>query len=171
MKTKYSTFIMIFILYLFMQTCFADLSQSSNIKITTDKGTIDLKSLNGKVVYLDFWASWCGPCRKSFPWMNKVQQEYAKHGLVVLAVNVDSNPLLANKFLNANPASFSIAYDSEGKLASSLEIKAMPSSFIIKSDGTLFKKHLGFKSKHIAEYEISIRNALGLQQISSRSEE
>jgi thiol-disulfide isomerase/thioredoxin len=139
------------------------LSDIETIPLTTDSGDITLKSLRGKTVYLDFWASWCAPCRKSFPWMNEMQRKYKDKGLVILAVNVDNKKLEASRFLEKIPPEFAIAYDPEEKLASSIGLKAMPSSFIIGADGTMVDRHIGFREKMIPEYEESIRSALGLE--------
>jgi thiol-disulfide isomerase/thioredoxin len=113
---------------------------------TPDSSTIlNLEAYKGKVVYLDFWASWCVPCRKSFPWMNAMQAKYEKDGLVVIGVNVDRDAKAAQKFLKKAPADFNIVYDPEGKLASQYELEAMPSSFLYRRDGTLHESHLGFR--------------------------
>ena len=72
---------------------------------------LDLSAYKGKVVYLDFWASWCTPCRLSFPWMNEIQQTYGARGLVVIGVNVDHDRALADEFLRANRGTFKIVYD------------------------------------------------------------
>jgi thiol-disulfide isomerase/thioredoxin len=131
------------------------------ITLATTNGDISLKSLRGKVVYLDFWASWCAPCRKSFPWMNEMHRQYSADRFVILAVNVDTKPRDAERFIEKNPADFTVAYDREGKLASSMGLKAMPSSYIIAPDGSIVHSHIGFMEKMIPEYEKSIREALG----------
>ena len=69
----------------------------------------------GDVIYLDFWASWCVPCRKSFPWMNAIQKKYQSQRFTVISVNVDANDELAQKFLKKTPASFAVIYDPKGK--------------------------------------------------------
>jgi len=111
---------------------------------------------NGKVIYLDFWASWCVPCRKSFPWMNKVQVEYASQGFKVISVNLDANYDLAQKFLQENPASFSVIYDSKGKIAKHFAIQGMPSSMLIDRYGQVKYTHTGFFTKKINQYEAEI---------------
>jgi cytochrome c biogenesis protein CcmG, thiol:disulfide interchange protein DsbE len=132
------------------------------ILLATSDGDISLQSLRGKVIYLDFWASWCGPCRKSFPWMNEMYRKYSGAGFVIVAVNVDTKPPEAARFLEHNPADFIVAYDPEGKLASSMGLKAMPSSYILAPDGSIADRHAGFMEKMIPEYEKSIRAVLGL---------
>ena len=85
--------------------------------LQADVGTFDLKNYQGKVVYLDFWASWCVPCRKSFPWLNQLRNRYSEKQLVIVAVNLDKEAALAADFLKQYPANFDIFYDPEGVLA------------------------------------------------------
>src|SRR5277367_6815965 len=95
-----------------------------------------LSSLRGKVVYLDFWASWCIPCRQSFPWMNDMQKKFAGQDVVILAVNLDAKTADVDAFLARYPASFRLAFDTEGASAKQFGVKAMPTSFLIGRDGT-----------------------------------
>ena len=121
---------------------------------------LDLPSLKGKVVYVDFWASWCGPCRQSFPWMNDMQRTYGRDGLVIIAVNVDHERPDADKFLRTFAPSFRVAYDPDGALAESYHVKGMPTSFLIDRDGKVQLQHAGFRSKDAAELEGRIRALL-----------
>src|SRR4029078_4050052 len=77
---------------------------------TASGETIALGGLTGKVVYVDFWASWCGPCRRSFPWMNELVQRYAGQGLAIVAINVDKKRGDAERFLAQFPASFTVVF-------------------------------------------------------------
>lgn len=122
--------------------------------------TISLDSLKGKVVYLDFWASWCTPCRKSFPWMNELQSRYDKNKFTVVAINLDSSRKEAESFLAKMPAKFKVAYDPEGEVASKYNLRAMPSSFIIDSKGELVFAHKGYREKEAEEIESKIRTLL-----------
>jgi peroxiredoxin len=115
--------------------------------------TLDLSQYRGKVVLMDFWASWCAPCRQSFPWLNAMQSRYADRGLVVIGVNVDSTQAEAAKFLRDVPASFHIVYDPQGSLASQYDVPGMPSSFLIGRDGTIVARHVGFRDAARAERE------------------
>ena len=103
-------------------------------------------SYKGKVVYVDFWASWCVPCRKSFPWMNEMQAKHAGNSFTVLSVNLDAVPNLAAKFLLETPAQFPIFYDPKGKVARAFKLKGMPSSFIINKAGEIVSRHIGLHS-------------------------
>ncbi len=119
-----------------------------------------IKQYQGDVIYLDFWASWCTPCRKSFPWMNKMQQKYADKNFKVISVNLDAEPNLAKQFLARTPANFTILYDTDGSLAQELQLKGMPSSFIINAEGKMVSAHVGFTDKKKAKYEQEIQQLL-----------
>ena len=121
---------------------------------------LDLADFEGRVVVIDFWASWCVPCRRSFPWLNAMQSKYADDGLVIIGVNVDRVSADADKFLERFPATFKIIYDSEADLAKRFGVQAMPSSFVIGRDGSIRNRHLGFKKKKQDEYEAALVAAL-----------
>lgn len=110
----------------------------------------------GKVIYIDFWASWCGPCRKSFPWMNKVQSSYNSDQFTVISINLDNEKTLAETFLQSTPANFPVIYDPKGTLAKKFKVKGMPSSYLINQDGKVIKRHTGFFSAKITNYEQEI---------------
>jgi thiol-disulfide isomerase/thioredoxin len=117
---------------------------------------IDLASLRGKVVYLDFWASWCVPCRQSFPFMNKLKQQHEAEGLVVLAVNVDAEGKDAADFLAHYPASFSVVYDPAGKAPAAWGVAGMPTSFLIDRQGKVRASHLGFRAADTVKIEAEL---------------
>src|ERR1051325_706536 len=85
--------------------------------LPTKNGTVSLDSLRGKVVLVDFWASWCGPCRQSFPWMSKLYETYSQKGFVIVAVNLDKKQEQANDFLAEFSPPFIVAFDPAGKTA------------------------------------------------------
>lgn len=114
----------------------------------------------GKVIYLDFWASWCVPCRKSFPWMSAMQEQYKSQGFVVLSVNLDANRALADKFLKEIPAPFAVIYDERGVLAKKFKLKGMPSSYLFNRQGELISSHSGFNRKKQQLFEQEIKQAL-----------
>jgi len=122
--------------------------------------SFDLQEYRGKVLLLDFWASWCVPCRRSFPWMNEMQEKYGKQGLVIVGVNMDAEEAEAQAFLDEYPAKFEIIEDSNGELAKKFDVIAMPSSYVIDRNGDIVERHLGFKVKRQDEYETLIRNVL-----------
>jgi len=123
-------------------------------------GSLDLTQYQGKVVVLDFWASWCAPCRRSFPWWNKMHAKYADEGLVIIGVNLDNDPDSALAFLEEYPADFNIYYDTNKDLAKKFGVQTMPSSYIVGRDGEIYAKHFGFEVKQQDEYEAVIVNAL-----------
>ena len=125
--------------------------------------TLDLEKYEGKVVVVDFWASWCVPCRRSFPWMNDMHTQYAEDGLVIIAINVDRKSENAAAFLAKYPAKFNIVYDPKAELAKEYGVEVMPSSFIVSRDGEIIDRHTGFKVKRQAEYEEALRAALKLE--------
>lgn len=129
---------------------------------------IDLKNYRGKIVYLDFWASWCQPCRKSFGWMNKMQKAYGEEGFSVIAINLDESRDQANKFLKQVPANFDVAFDPKGNTAESYQVKAMPSSYIIDKKGNLIYANKGFRANDEEKLEAKIRNIVRQSTVASR---
>ncbi len=124
---------------------------------------VDLDKLRGSVVYVDFWASWCAPCKRSFPWMNEMAQKYAANGLAIVAINVDKKRADAEKFLQVAPASFTIVYDPDGKAPARWQVKAMPSSYLVDASGRIVLVEAGFKDERKGEVEEKIRAALGMR--------
>lgn len=137
------------------------LAEQPTIDSSQIESTFDLSAYEGKAVYLDFWASWCGPCRASFPMMNEMRSRYADESLAIIAVNVDSSYAAAQKFLEKYPADFDIVYDPEGKLATEYEVRGMPSSYLINSTGELVYTHVGFRKKDGKKILQQIDNLLG----------
>lgn len=119
-----------------------------------------LATHKGKAIYVDFWASWCGPCKQSFPWMNAMQDKYAAKGLQVIAVNVDAKRADADRFLAKTPATFQVAYDPTGDSAKRYAVKAMPTSLLIDRSGRVSYVHAGFRDADRAELEAKINDAL-----------
>lgn len=123
-------------------------------------GQVNLKDFRGQVVYLDFWASWCVPCRKSFPWMNEVHDNYKGKGLKVIAINLDSSRKAADKFLKQIPAKFIIAFDPDGKTPGQYGLEVMPTSYLIDRNGQVVDIHRGFKKSHTTKMEDKIKQLL-----------
>ena len=129
--------------------------------------TLDIKQYRGKVVLVDFWASWCEPCRHSFPWLNAIQEKYAEQGLVIIGVNVDRERAEADRFLKDTPAQFKLIFDPSGQFATQFDVPGMPSSYVFGPDGTLIAKHIGFRESAKSEREAEIQRLL--QQSSANS--
>lgn len=119
-----------------------------------------MEQYKGKVVYVDFWASWCAPCRESFPWMNTMQENYQAQGFVILSINLDAQPTLADEFLQQTPANFGIIFDSKGLLAKRFKLKGMPSSYLFNRQGKLISTHTGFNATKQKKYQREIIQAL-----------
>lgn len=120
----------------------------------------DANIVPGNVVYVDFWASWCVPCRQSFPWMSDLLEKYGKQGLQVVAINVDRDRAAAEKFLSETGAKLPIVYDPKGKLPKLWDLQVMPTSFIYGRDGKLSRRIEGFNPGEIASVERLIRKLL-----------
>ncbi len=117
--------------------------------------------LKGKVVLLDFWASWCGPCKESFPVMEDLHKKYADKGLIILAVNVDEKAEAMQDFLKEHPATFTIMHDATKKLVGLANISSMPTSFVLGQDGKVVAVHKGFHGKDtVKQYEAEIEKLL-----------
>ena len=116
--------------------------------------------LKGQVVLVDFWASWCAPCRESFPFLNRMHKLYAAQGLHILGINVDEKRSDATRFLGKIPAQFSVLYDAGGETPKAYDLKVMPSSYLIGRDGKIRLVHQGFRAKDQAALEAAIQSAL-----------
>lgn len=120
-----------------------------------------IPDLKGKIVIVDFWASWCGPCKESFPTMNELQAKYADKGVVVIAVNVDENKSDMEAFLKEHNATFTVLRDARQKLVERTEIATMPSSFILDTEGKVRFVHSGYHGNETKkEYEKEIESLL-----------
>jgi thiol-disulfide isomerase/thioredoxin len=105
----------------------------------------DISHYRGRVVVVDFWASWCKPCRQSMPWLNEMRSRYASSGLVVVGINVDAERADAERFLKDTPVEFEIFFDPRGELARRFDLKGMPSTLVFDRNGTLVETHIGFR--------------------------
>lgn len=124
-------------------------------------GQFSLASLRGKVVYLDFWASWCGPCRLSFPQLEQMRRELGPRGFEVLAVNVDEFEPDALRFLEEVPVSYPVVRDGTGATPASYGILGMPTGYLIDRSGTVRLVHQGYRKSDGAALRESIIELLG----------
>jgi len=119
-----------------------------------------LSQYRGQVIYLDFWASWCPPCRTSFPLLETLYKKHNKSGFVVVAINMDEEVEAMARFLKLYPASFDILRDPEGEWADTYAVEAMPTSFIIDKTGVIRHIHSGFSKSDIVDIEVKITELL-----------
>lgn len=111
---------------------------------TAAAAPLDLGELRGHVIYLDFWASWCAPCRQSFPWMESMNKEYAAQGLSIVAIDVDADKADAERFLRTFHPGFEVRFDPKGAWAEQFKVVGMPTSIIIDRHGVTRYVHTGF---------------------------
>ncbi len=147
-KIKLLGFVFAILVFL-VKTSFAEhLEQvSASCALTTldGKPAHDLQELKGKVVYMDFWASWCPPCVQSFPFLNQLDHDLKDKGLHVIGINLDEKIADAQDFLAKNPVDFSIVADPSKQCAKGLEVMAMPTSYLIDRKGNIRHIHQGFR--------------------------
>lgn len=122
--------------------------------------TINRGMLNGKITYVDFWASWCVPCRASFPWLDAMYRKYRERGFRVIAVNKDREPAEIERFLKRYPVSFTLTTDPLDALAKDLRVTVMPTAFLIDRHGMVRSIHRGFRSEDMAKLEMEILSLL-----------
>ncbi|MEP4889438.1 MAG: TlpA disulfide reductase family protein [Aliiglaciecola sp.] len=111
---------------------------------------IELQNFQGKVVYVDFWASSCFACRLSFPFLNKLRSQYAEQGFEIVAVNTDSSKQDALDFLAKYPLDYPVAWDPTGSSSKDYQVRALPTGFLIDATGKIRLVHLGFSVRHEA---------------------
>jgi peroxiredoxin len=121
---------------------------------------IKLSELRGQVVMVNFWASWCGPCRQEMPLLQQLYERYQSLGFSLLGVNVDEQKAAADKMLNDIPVSFPILYDNRSKVSKAYQVKAMPSTFMVDRDGRIRYLHKGYKPGYEEAYQVQIRELL-----------
>lgn len=120
----------------------------------------DLGALHGRVVYLDFWASWCAPCRHSFPWMEEMKKQYEAKGLTIIAVNLDQERAQADAFLRRFHPGFEIKFDPQGLWAARFGVQGMPTSILIDRHGVSRFTHIGFRPSDGSRYERQVEQLL-----------
>jgi thiol-disulfide isomerase/thioredoxin len=128
---------------------------------TADGGPVALSAYRGKVVLVDFWASWCAPCKTSFPALDALYREYQRRGLEVLAVNLDERRRDADAFLSSRPNSLTVLFDPGGSSPVAFGVKGMPSSFLIDKAGTIRYTHMGYSADVAERYRQEISQLLG----------
>jgi len=165
-KNQYS-FLSLLSSLLILSVLFAPLQAA-----TLDKPAPDftLKSLSGKniklseqagnVVMLNFWASWCGPCRKEMPLLNALHKKYEKLGFVILGVNVEQELKLAKSFLADTPVDFPILFDVSNKVSKAYDVIAMPTTVMIDRNGKMRYLHQGYKAGDEKKYKKMVKKLI-----------
>lgn len=120
---------------------------------------VTLASYHGKVIYLDFWASWCTPCRKSLPALNMLRQELSEQGFEVLAINLDESPEEGLEFLQEIPVDYPTLFDN-AETAATYQLRGMPTAYLIDREGNLRAQHVGFNSQDVPEIRAAILDLL-----------
>jgi thiol-disulfide isomerase/thioredoxin len=123
-------------------------------------GNVRLQEQRGSVVLINFWASWCGPCREELPLLEALQQDYADLGFTILAVNVDKTPDKAEVLLSDIPVTFRVLFDHDAVVSKLYDVSAMPTTVIVDRDGNQRLLHKGYKSGDVAKYEHIIKTLL-----------
>ena len=121
------------------------------------KEQVSLSAYRGKVVYLDFWASWCAPCLSSLPLLDELRQEFSAADFQIVAVNVDANPKDGRAFLRKRPIGYPSASDPKGNLPARFEVETMPTSFLIDRQGVIRYVHKGFRKGDMDELRERIK--------------
>ena len=124
-------------------------------------GTIELGQFRGKVVYLDFWASWCAPCLTAIPEVEEMRSEFSPDEFQIVAVNLDQKTKKALRFLDKNPIGYPSASDPKGRLPSQFGVDTMPTSYLIDREGVIRYVHRGFKRGDGSKLRHEIRALLG----------
>jgi peroxiredoxin len=122
--------------------------------------TVSLDKLKGQVVMLNFWASWCGPCRQEMPLLDQMHKRYSSLGFTLVGVNVDANSKDAEEWLSKTPVSFPVLFDRESKVSKLYDVSAMPSTVFIDRQGNVRYLHRGYKAGDEGEYLNQIRALL-----------
>jgi len=136
----------------------ADSGPAPNFTLTDAGGqSVTLSDLQGQVVMINFWASWCGPCREEMPLLEQIHQRYESLGFTLLGVNVEENSADGQAFLAERPVSFPVLYDPDNGISKLYDVVAMPSTVLIDRQGNVRYLHHGYKPGYENDYQDQIR--------------
>lgn len=144
---KHHKLVLALIGLLFTGTIWAKSLPQAELTDFKSGAAVNTSELQGKVIYLDFWASWCKPCKKSFPFMNEITEKYDADKFQVVAINMDEFRKDAEKFLQEVPANFTIYQDNTKELAKNLDLPGLPVAFIVNANGEVVARHIGFNDR------------------------
>lgn len=122
--------------------------------------TVSLEDFQGQVVLINFWASWCGPCRQEMPLLDALHQRYEPLGFTLLGINVEEDSALADKFLSGTPVNFPILYDRENSVSKSYDVIAMPTTIILDRTGKVRFIHHGYEPGYENDYQDQVRSLI-----------
>lgn len=137
-----------------------DMTVSCPATLEPERTLLDLEKYRGKVIYLDFWATWCPPCKKSMPFLNALRNEFLDQGFEIIAINVDEDSEDAWLLLQQFPVDYLIAMDPAGLCPKEYNVKAMPSAYLIDRQGKIRYIHLGFRNSDKNEIRTSVMELL-----------
>ena len=118
---------------------------------------LKLSEMSGNVVLVNFWASWCGPCREEMPLLNALHNKYEPLGFTVLGVNVEEDLTGAQGFLSNVPVDFPVLLDSSNKVSKQYQVIAMPTTVMVDRDGNMRYLHKGYKTGDEAKYRDMVK--------------
>ncbi|MEM6583842.1 MAG: TlpA disulfide reductase family protein [Pseudomonadota bacterium] len=131
---------------------------AANFTLKSDSGeNIRLSEYRGQVVLINFWASWCGPCRQEMPELDLLHQRYTDLGFTVFGVNVEQDRKMADKILRDIPVTFPILFDDENTVSELYDVDAMPVTVLVDRNGDIRYMHRGYKPGYELQYETQIK--------------
>jgi peroxiredoxin len=126
--------------------------------LTDDNGAaVSMSELRGQVVMINFWASWCGPCREEMPLLQQIHERYEALGFTLLGINVEEDSAVAQAWLHERPVSFPILYDPKNRVSKLYDVVAMPSTVLVDRQGNVRYLHHGYQPGYENEYQDQIR--------------
>lgn len=121
---------------------------------------LKLGDFRGQVVMINFWATWCGPCRQEMPHLNRLHERYHKAGFALLGINIDDQPRVAREMIQKLNVAFPVLFDTDKRVSRLYDVSAMPSSLLIDRDGRIRYIHLGYRAGYEIQYDNQIRELL-----------
>lgn len=129
--------------------------------LKSDSGkNLKLNDYRGQVVLINFWATWCSPCRQEIPHLNRLHERYHKAGFALLGINIDDQPRVAREMMQKLSVAFPVLFDTDKRVSRLYDVGAMPSSLLIDRDGRIRYIHLGYRTGYEIQYDNQIRELL-----------
>jgi cytochrome c biogenesis protein CcmG/thiol:disulfide interchange protein DsbE len=147
-------------IYFIPFSSWAEMMRPFSLPSLLGEETISSRNYKGKVILVDFWASWCEPCKESFPAYNELYEKYKDKGLEIIAITIDDNKENALEFLSKYPANFHVARDTEKNTAQAYNLSTMPTLFIVDKSGNIAYTHPGYHKGDIKNIEKEIKSML-----------